>query len=181
MGGLQQLRAYQRAMSTPSTTKAVGSAGFELSADTVLNGATAAAAAAAAADVVAALFCRLCALEGASRCYCSVAAAYDSNRVVQQQQEQQQISSAEQDTGAADKISHHGVVYPISTPVVAVCRSCSPARCNIARVHTVVFFTLDIQYSSRAKLFHPVIILLQVTLAHTLRHLLERQQEVLYV
>jgi hypothetical protein len=68
---LQELRTYQRVMSTPSTTKAVGANDFELSADTVLNGATAAAdaaAAVAAAAVVAALFCRLCALEGASRC-----------------------------------------------------------------------------------------------------------------
>eukprot|EP00953_Heterococcus_sp_UTEX-ZZ885_P037566 19294-Heterococcus_DN1.PRE.3 len=60
---LQEQCTYQRAMSTPSTTKAVGAAGFELSADTVPNGATAAAAVAAAA-----LFCRLCALGGALRC-----------------------------------------------------------------------------------------------------------------
>jgi hypothetical protein len=67
---LQELCTYQRVMSTPSTTKAVGAAGFELSADTVLKGATAATAAAAAvaAVVAAVLFCRLCALEGASRC-----------------------------------------------------------------------------------------------------------------
>jgi hypothetical protein len=65
---LQKLCTYQRVMSTPRTTKAVGAAGFELSADTVLNGATAAAAAAAAAVAAAALFCRLCALRGASRC-----------------------------------------------------------------------------------------------------------------
>jgi thiazole synthase ThiGH ThiG subunit len=54
-------------MSTPSTTKAVGAGGFELSADTVLLGA-AVDAAAAVVVLATALFCRLCAFEGASRC-----------------------------------------------------------------------------------------------------------------